>query len=274
MQLSMPLKTKPIYLYCFILLILLNGSAKDLFGQSDTIIPVKDPEKALRSIDIRNTTKGGFNLWRDRFTGHWAGVDIGFNLLLNEDYTGYDSEFMNNDVLRSNSVYINFVQQSIGLQRYRNNIGLVTGLGLHFNNYRLDDHVTIIRDEKNIIQPQEPDFENIKKSKLSIFSAVLPVLMELQIPINNDLNRLYISGGLFSELRLSSHTKVKYKLERNEKLKVADHFSMYDLRYGIMVRTGYRWVNLYATYDLVPLFREGKGPDLTPFSVGITLIRF
>ena len=184
MLVSMPLKTKPIYFYCFILLILLTGSAKNLFGQSDTIVPVENPERALQSIDLRNVTKGGINLWRDRFSGHWAGVDFGFNLLLNEDYTGYDSEFMNNDVLRSNSLYINFVQQSIGIQRYRNNIGLVTGLGLHFNNYRLDDQITIIRDENNIIQPREPGFENIKKSKLSIFHAVLPLLMEFQIPID------------------------------------------------------------------------------------------
>ena len=253
---------------------LLLGSSNGLMAQSDTIVPVANPEKALRNIDTRNTTKGGFNLWRDRFSGHLAGIDFGFNLFLNEDYTGYDSEFMDNDVLRSNSISINFVQQSIGIQRYRNTIGLVTGLGLRFHTYRLDDHVTIMRDENNVIQPQDPNLENIKKSKLSIFSATLPLLMEFQIPINNDLNRVYVSGGVFGELRLNSHTKVKYKLERNEKLKVTDHFSMYDVKYGIMVRTGYRWVNLYATYDLLPLFREGKGPELTPFSVGITLLRF
>ena len=274
MHLSMPMKTKPFF-YCFILLLaLLICSSKTLVAQSDTIVPVDDPEKTLKNIDIRKVTSGGFNLWRDQFSGHLAGIDFGFNLFLNEDYIGYDSEFMDNDIFRSNSVYINFVQQSIGIQRYRNTIGLVTGLGLHFQTYRLDDHVTIMRDENSIIQPHEPGFENIKKSKLSIFSAMLPLLMEVQIPINNDRNRVYVSGGVYGELRLNSHTKVKYKLERNEKLKVTDHFSMYDVKYGIMVRTGYRWVNLYATYDLLPLFREGKGPELTPFSVGITLLRF
>lgn len=270
----MPLKTKPYFYYGLVWLLLMCGLSPSLSAQSDTIVPVKNPEKALRQLDLRSSGNSRLNLWRDRFSGHWAGVDFGFNLFLNEDYSGYESNFMDNDILRSNSVYINFVQQSIGVQRYRNTIGLVTGLGLHLYNYRLDDHVTIVRGENNIIQPQEPSFENIKKSKLSVFSAVLPLLVEFQIPINNDHQRVYISGGVYGELRLNSHTKVKYKLERNEKLKVADHFSMHDVKYGIMVRTGFRWVNLHATYDLVPLFRDGKGPELTPFSVGITLIRF
>jgi len=99
------------------------------------------------------------------------------------------------------------------------------------------------------------------------------LLAEFQIPVDNYDSRVYFSGGMYGSVKLTSHTKVKYKLERNEKLKVVDHFSLRDFSYGIMVRTGYRWVNLFATYDLVPPFREKRGPGLTPFTFGITLIR-
>jgi len=33
-------------------------------------------------------------------------------------------------------------------------------------------------------------------------------------------------------------------------------------------------LTLFAEYSLTPLFREGQGPDLTPVTVGITLVGF
>ena len=112
--------------------------------ENDTIVPLQqNPEKLLRKIDIRKITNDGFNLWQDKFSGHLAGIDFGFNMFLNPDYSGYNSEFMKNNIFRSNSTYINFIQQSIALQHNRNTIGLVTGLGLHLQSYRLDQNTTI-----------------------------------------------------------------------------------------------------------------------------------
>ena len=269
------LKGKSCFLRSCILCVLFLSFCGFVRAQSDSIVSLnKSTEKILRKIDIRKTGKSGLNFWEDEFSGHWAGVDFGFNLFLNEEYSDYSSDFMNNDVLRSNSVHINFIQQSIGLQRNRNTIGLLTGIGVRFFSYRLNDDVSITLDENNIVQPQELDAATIKKSKLGLVSLMVPLLAEFQLPINNYRNRVYISGGIFGELKLNSHTKVKYKDEQNEKLKVVDHFSIRDFNYGIMLRTGYRGINLYATYNLLGFFIAGKGPELTPFSFGITLLRF
>ncbi len=271
-----PSKIKSIFSLSVFIFCLTIFVSSPVFAQTtDTIIPVNEsPEKLLRNIRIDQSPRTGISIWRDKFSGHFAGIDFGFNMFLNEDYSGYDSEFMDNDVLRSNSLYINFVQQSISLQRARNNFGLVTGLGVLFYNYRLDDNITIERDINSVIQPVPIDLENIKKSNLSMIALRIPLLAEIQIPLDQDDTRIYLSAGMYGGVKLTSHTKVKYKLERNEKLKVVDHFSIRDLNYGIMVRTGYKWINLFATYDLVPIFREDRGPELTPFTFGITLLRF
>lgn len=243
--------------------------------EADTIVPVnKDPEKILKKIELREVTRGGIHFWLDDFSGHWAGFDFGFNLFVNDDYTGYEDEFMENDVFRSNSAYINIVQQSIGLQKNRNNIGLVTGLGLHLQSYRLDDNTTIEKDEDDVIQPNYLYFNDNQKSKLALESITLPLLLEFQIPVNHFDNRIFISAGLVASLRLSSHTKIKYKDDRKEKLKVVDDFSMHRFKYALMVRTGYRWFKVFASYDLQPLFIKDKGPEITPVTVGITLLRF
>ncbi|SHF78568.1 Outer membrane protein beta-barrel domain-containing protein [Mariniphaga anaerophila] len=247
-----------------------------LKAQQDTIVPVKkDPEKILRKTNIRNFTHNGFNFWYDKFSGHWAGIDFGFNMLVNPDYTGYSSEFMENDVFRSNTTYLNIIQQSIGLQKNRNTIGLVTGLGLQLKSYRLERNTTIQRLDNGRIEPQTLYFDHNQKSKLSVVSIVVPLLAEFQIPVNHYKNRLFISGGAYGGIRIDSHTKIKYRADgKKEKLKTPGHYSLQDFSYGLMIRTGYRWINLFATYDLVPLFKEDKGPELTPVTFGITLISF
>jgi hypothetical protein len=241
----------------------------------DTIIPINDnPEKILRKIDIREMPVHGFNFWRDKFSGHWAGIDFGFNTFLNTDYSNYNSEFMKNDILRSNSYYVNLFQQSFGLQRNLNTIGLVTGLGINFKNYRLDKNTTIERNANDEIVPKYIYFDDNQKSKLTITSLLIPLLVEFQIPVNHYNNRLYLSAGMYFEYRLGSNTKIKYKKIHREKLKVPDHFSMHDFTYGLMLRTGYRWINVFATYKITPLFKEEKGPELTPFTIGFTLLQF
>lgn len=272
----MPLKTYKYFPRLLLSVFIILSSFFSIFAQeTDTIIPInEDPEKILRKIDVRKITQNGFNFWQDKFTGHWAGIDFGFNAFLNDDYSGYEYDFMKNDIFRSNSLYINIIQQSIALQHNRNTIGLVTGIGLHFQSYRLDKNTTIERLPNDVIVPKELYFDDNQKSKLSIFSLNIPLLAEFQIPINHYDNRMYISAGMYLGVRLSSHTKIKYRKERKEKLKVPDHFSLQEFKYGIMVRTGYRWVNIFATYEITPLFKENKGPVLTPFTFGFTLLRF
>ena len=272
----MPLKTrklklKLIFSVVSILLFVFVSKAQ----KTDTIIPIqKDPEIILRNIDIKNITRNGFNFWQDDFSGHWAGIDFGFNTLINTDYSGYESNFMKNDILRSNSLYINLIQQSIGLQRNRNTIGLVTGLGMHFQSYRLDQNTTIELNSNDIIVPKTLYFDDNQKSKLSIFSLTLPILAEFQIPINNYKNRFYFSAGPYFSYRISSHTKIKYRTVQKEKLKIPDHYSLHDFKYGMMVRTGYRWLNVFASVEFNQVFMDKKGPELTPFTFGFTLLRF
>ena len=274
MYFQMPMKTKTTAVHALLFAgIILMFPFGGIAQETDTLSRM-DTEKALRGLDVRAISRDGLNFWQNEFSGHWAGIDLGFNLFLNPDYSGYSDDFMDNDIFRSNSLYFNVVQQSISLQRYRNSIGLVTGIGLHLQSYRIDDNTTIRRGTNDRIEPDYLYFDQNQKSKFSMISLLVPLLLEAQVPIKQYENHFYFSAGIFGSVRIHSQTKIKYKLERREKLKVPDHYSLPDLRYGLMARTGYRGINVFVTYDLVPLFREGKGPELTPFTFGITLLSF
>jgi hypothetical protein len=273
MNINMPPKISklwPRYIITVFTIVFINSIS--VAQETDTIVPVrKNAEEILKKINLNSD---GFNFWKDKFSGHWAGIDLGFNSFLNPDYTGYESNFMKNDILRSNSVHLNLIQQSIGLQSNRNNFGLVTGLGILYQDYRLDDNTTIERTPDDVINPKTFYYGENQKSKLYIYSLTLPVLAEIQIPINNYRNRLYFSSGMYFSYRIGSYTKLKYRTEQKQKLTVTDNYSLQNFKYGIMTRIGYRWINFFAMYELTPFFKEEKGPELTPFTFGVTLLGF
>jgi hypothetical protein len=98
-------------------------------------------------------------------------------------------------------------------------------------------------------------------------------LIEGQIPAGK--KRVYLSAGVIGGLKICSRTKMVYEIDnRKQKDKIKDDFNLSLLRYGFTARAGYRALRFYATYYPTSLFMEGKGPELYPFSVGLTLGSF
>jgi hypothetical protein len=247
--------------------------------QSDTITIVPAKRRHAVSInDFMGHQDEYRSFWDRDFSGHWSGVHLGINSFLQKDYSNYlpaQDGFMNLKIWRSFSYQINFWQKSISLQRYHNAIGLVTGLGLCFDDYRFNPEVTLEADKNGVIQPVYPGYEEMRKSKLSTFYGRVPLLLEFQIPVGHFQRRFFISGGVVFGYKLGSHTKIKYHQEGiSEKVKFRDELYLSDFRYSYSVRMGYRWFNVFAEYSPVPFFKDGHGPVLYPFTVGITLVSF
>lgn len=265
--------------YLFLILLASFTSFLASAQENDSIIVVQSPSGRLSSlIDVQDLTNEGYNYWDEKFEGHWSGVELGINGLARPDYSMYpasENNFLDNDLIRSNVLNLNILQYSRGIQQSRNNIGLVTGVGLSFQSYRLDDNTTISVDENRKVQPSVLYFDSNQKSKLSSLYLEVPLLIEFQLPINHAANRLYFSAGVTGSKRLETHTKVKYhKNGKREKLKSPGDYSINDYKVAASFRIGYHWINLFATYDLVPLFEDRRGPVLYPFSAGIRLISF
>lgn len=261
------------------LIFLVLKIASALAQENDSIVIVKSPAGRLSGlIDIQDLVNEGYNYWDDEFEGHWAGVEVGMNGFANADYSNYTSDeinFLNSDLIRSNTLNLNVLQYSKGIQQNRKTIGLVTGVGLSFQSYRLDNNTTIITDETRKVHAENLYFDSNQKSKLSSLYLDVPLLLEFQIPVVNQANHIYLSAGVTGSKRLETHTKVKYRKEgKREKLKSPGDYSIQDYKVAATLRIGYRWVNLYATYDLIPLFENHKGPVLYPYSFGIKIISF
>ncbi|HCC70339.1 MAG TPA: hypothetical protein DEQ09_04200 [Bacteroidales bacterium] len=206
---------------------------------------------------------------RRRFTAHWSGFEIGLNNYLTSDYSmslSPELSFMDLNTGKSFNVNINFTQLGIGLSRH---LGIVTGLGIEFNDYKFEGNNNITKDEDNVIIPYYPDPDiEFKKSKLSTVYLTMPLLLEAQIPVKSR-RTVNIAAGAIGGVKIGSHNKMVYYDGGREKIKGNDDFSLSVLRYGPTIRLGYESFQIYATYYMNGLFIDDKGPELYPIQLGM-----
>lgn len=245
----------------------------------DTITSITIGRKRFEILEEHNdhsTRIRMVHVPRESFKGHWAGVDLGLNNFFSEPFNSelpQEARFMDLNTGKSVAVGLNLLQYSIGLQRHQQNIGLITGLGLTFNNYRLDSPYILTTDENGNTSYIETE-RVIKKNKLVTTFLTVPLLLEFQIPTASE-HPIFINGGLYGGFKLGSHTKMVYgdNLGKDREKSRSD-LNLNSFKYGATVRFGYRFIKLYASCDLSRMFQAGQGPELYPWTVGLTLVSF
>jgi hypothetical protein len=210
---------------------------------------------------------------RPKFNGHWAGFGLSVNGLLNQDHMidyPEGAPYLDINYNKSTGVNVNFFEQSVNL--YNNHLGLVTGLGVTWNNYRFADNV-ILTDTSGHLDgyfDETPGF-NYQKSKLMLASLRIPLLLEYQTNSYMKTNSFHVSAGAVGSVRMWSHTKNEIN---DSKSKNKGDFYVNPFIVQGMATIGWGIINLYGTYSFSEMFRNEKGPTAYPFEVGITLIGF
>ncbi len=232
-----------------------------------------------------------------RFNGHWGGVEIGINGYLTPNF---DTDFAPADdylALRwekSINVNVNIYEQNIALNKAKN-IGLVTGIGVHWNNYRFSKQ-TYLTPDSSAIAGYYMDGVSVRKTKLTAMYITVPLLFEMQTKQDRKINRFHFAVGAQVSARISTHTKIYFN-ESNKAYDLVDpvtgtpvgigitptsnsrnivknfnSFHLAPFKFDGMVRFGYGIINIYATYSLNTMFSKNRGPELYPFTAGITLV--
>mgnify|MGYP005670153553 CR=1 FL=1 len=229
---------------------------------------------------------------------HWAGVDLGINGFMTsggsfdlsnpahfEQTRPQDvTQFMELNLRKSWTFSINFYEKFIPISKHH--FGFVTGLGTEWNNYELKYNVRL--DPKggaNVFDPVNAYNENYtwgsidtvldySKNRFKTWFVNVPLLLEVNTG-NHKNKSFHISAGAILGMNLQTKMKYKYTLDGDTKKdKDKDSFNTNTFRASLTARVGYGWFNLFATYSLTPLFEDGKGPEIYPFTVGVTLLGF
>lgn len=148
------------------------------------------------------------------------------------------------------------------------------GPEVNFNNFMFDSNQRLIQTNTGVAFSDVPNVPELRKSKLTVIYASLPVMSVLDFSRSHN-TRFRIGLGGFIGYRLHSYTKIMYFQEGDkQKDHEAGNFALSNVRYGVQALLGFRGINLFAKYDLNPLFAPGRGPspnDLNALSFGIRL---
>jgi len=208
-----------------------------------------------------------------KFNGHWAGFGLSVNGLLDQDHQidyPEGAPYLDINYNKSTGVSVNFFEQNVNL--YNQHLGLVTGLGVTWNNYRFADNV-VLTDTAGHLDgyfSEVPGY-SYQKSKLMMASLRIPLMLEYQTNGKMKTNSFHAGAGAVGCVRMWSHTKNEIN---DAKTKNKGDFYVNPFIIQGMATIGWGIINLYGTYSFTEMFRNGKGPTAYPWEVGITLIGF
>lgn len=215
--------------------------------------------------------------WSGRFNPHWAGLEVGVNVMTNADYSVYNGEygefgdFMDLNVGKSLTWNLNIME--FAFKNERKTFGVVTGLGFSFNDYTFNDQITMQKAGNPsmtipVLLPNDNDGRSIKKSKLHVNYITAPLMLEVKTPLRMGSSRLYLAGGVIGSLYLGSHTKYKYY--KGDKEKSKSGFNINQWKYELTGRIGFGDFSVFANYSMTSLFKNGRGPEVYPLMIGIS----
>ncbi|MEO8589583.1 MAG: hypothetical protein ABI432_09455 [Flavobacteriales bacterium] len=240
---------------------------------------------------------------RNQFT-YWSGLDLGVNTLLGSDGDAdldASADFMQIDNAKSRFFAINFMEEKIEFGSHH--VGLLTGLGLEFTSYHLANNVTLQYNADSVygVPMETPE---LRKNKLRQTGLRLPLMLEFntkraRMPAAEEVlaaardtvkvlkkgqhkpfemsnkGNFHIAVGVVGSWYFATMYKQKYELNEDpQKDRSSGDYHMLPYRAAASVRIGYGHLNLFAEYSLTPLFEDGKGPELTPLNIGLTIIGF
>lgn len=253
-----------------------RGDNEMSIQQRAASISQKAGEKRSRlTIAIKNISKTDEGeqrhnrlLWNDV---HWAGIGIHYSgLITNLTHMNLPAgaEFLSQSA-KSIGVTLNPIDYTLLKSKH---VGLVTGLGVEFNNFRFEENMALKVENGVTVPDYQYQTQNIRLEKSKLYTCYLnvPLLVEVQMGRNNNF---FVNAGMVGGWRIGAHTKIKASDPRlSGKFKKHDSFGLRNFHYGYTINIGYNHFALSAVYYRSTLFKNGRGPRVQQINIGLTFL--
>lgn len=150
-------------------------------------------------------------------------------------------------------------------------VSFAIGLGIRNHNLYTNSLIEDVKADTAVFV-SIPNTVSYKKAKINLVYLDLPIELKLRWK-----NGLKIVPGFKVGYLIDS--KQKYKGDRfdesvmvKEKIKKVEALDKWS--YGPTFRIGYKFVTVYAYYQLSGIFEKNKGPAMNPLSLGVTITPF
>ena len=200
---------------------------------------------------------------------YWGGLDIGVNILMNNQFEpSFTEPHLNIDPAKSFSYSFNFFEKR--LRFGTDHVGLVTGLG--FTNSRFGFSNQYMRLGSNadstfgMMDSTLINGFNLNQLRVTYFNV--PLLLHFNTSKNHKKN-FHISLGVIGGVRINSKMKYKYDVLGGEsKDKTKGRFNLNPFQASLTARMGYRNFGVFANFDMLPLFETSKSTVAKPLTFG------
>ena len=205
---------------------------------------------------------------------HYAGIDFGLNGFVNDAMSvdlRDDEKFMDQNYYGSWYLAFNFIDSYIPI--FQEKLGVTIGTGIEFNKYKLSRDYTIVNVSDSTFGIVDSTI-NLEKNLFKSTMINLPIMLETNLGKDAD-HSFHLSAGAMLSYRLGSKTKQKFTSDGEDyKTKSRSDYNMNDWRVSLVGRIGYGKLTFFASYSLTPFFKDDRGPELYPFTVGVSLLPF
>jgi Outer membrane protein beta-barrel domain len=145
------------------------------------------------------------------------------------------------------------------------------GLGLGFMSQNVHTNALVMDttlNESSASLHKIPDSLNYDLNKLSLNFITAALELRFRTNLNSHGERFKFNFGIIAGILVQSHTKYE---DDSGKFKTYHVKHLNNFQYGLSGRIGYDNYALMGYYSLANVFQDGEGPELTPYSLGISL---
>lgn len=205
---------------------------------------------------------------RQRFSPHWSGIGFGFCNAMNSNLS-----FLNSpngvalDFSNSFEIFWNFATIFTPLN---NNWGFITGLGIDWRNYVMNENRYFTKQEGQISVVPCPEGANLEFSRLKTVDLTVPLLIEWQ-------TRALLHGPVFFSLgpvigiKTYSSVKTKYRLGDEKVQYFNKNIKPNPINLDIMAQGGYGTFGFYVKVSPFCIMQKNHAPEMRAFSTGVML---
>lgn len=202
---------------------------------------------------------------------HWAGIDLGFTMLMNQNFKNSFEEnpYWENDPARSNVWNLNLLEHKFAFGTPY--VGLTTGLGFSFTSIAFNDNY-VLRSSVDSLFAVVDTVNSYSKNKLKASYLTIPLLFEFNTNANPKKS-FYLAAGVVGGVRMTSKIKRKGSFEGGKEFEEKEKgtYGLNPFKLDAAVRLGYGTFGVFANYSLLPLFNVGKTVEVYPLTFGLSL---
>ena len=221
-------------------------------------------------FEENNETETGAN-WSKNLSKHYHSHIESFGIGI----AGYGSDKFSTTVADSasyldlngnRSIHLGFYFVDAGVRLGTSRFGLCSGLGVKWDLYSLSAKNIVLNKDQHKLEYQYDTTNYVyEKSKMRVVNLALPVALEWQA---HSWGNFYAMVGVEGNLRIGTSTKMVTDKGRKIKNKSDLHINTFSC--DVFARVGYDGLGVFISANLTPLFKDGKGPELYPFSAGLS----